>query len=524
MKLLLKNGLVYDGSNQIPKNLDLLIENDKITKLATNMIESDARVIDCTGLCIAPGFIDAHSHNDFFIDKDNTEESILPFLKQGITTQVVGNCGFSAYGVDPNSQYANLVGGNLFKTNHPTSLSEFRNGLENKLMVNIVPLTGHGTTRISVSGYKNKKLTKEELTKQLALLEASLKEGAFGGSLGLMYEPGIYTPTEELIEFAKVIKRYDGILTIHARASSKVAMGYSLLGKPHIERALDEIIDIIKKTKVRCEYSHLIFVGKSSWACCDRMLDKIKEVNSKGFELGFDLYPFTYGASIITVILPGWYMKLNKTERQKPLNKIKLKLIINMTKKLLGIDFDDLVVSYISEDHPEYEGKSVAEAAKDEKMKPLDMYLKLVDLSEGKGRIMLGKYYNEDIILKLMQDSYSVFMTDAWYEESGTQNAGTYQAFPFFLEKSRNHNLELHSIIYKMTGLTADRFKIKNRGYIKEGYTADITIFKYEEINIDKNDATKTSSGIKYVIVNGEVTMDNNEYTGIKKGVFLSKI
>lgn len=519
MGLLLKNGLVYDGSRNKPRICDIYIAEGIIKKIGNDLKIDGVKEIDCTNLVVAPGFIDCHSHNDFFLNRD---EANLPFLRQGITTQIVGNCGFSAYGVS-NAKYQHLIGGGLFNIDKPYSLDEFRGSVKGKLIQNIVPLIGHNTTRTAIAGYNPKKLTPDELKRQLALVEEAMKAGAFGGSLGLMYQPGMYADFTELVAFAEVIKNYDGILTIHARANSKIAMGYSLLGKPHIERALDEILAIMKKTHVKVQYSHLIFVGESSWKCVDLMLNKFKEARKDGFDIAYDLYPFTYGASVITVILPSWYLKLTKEERKKPFNRLKLKIIINLTKKLLGIDYSDLIISYISDDYPQYEGKSVQEIAELENKSPFDTYLKLVDLSNDKGRIMLGKYYNEDIITKLMNDDLSLYMTDAWYEEKGTQNAGTYQAFPYFIQKTKEKKLKLEETLHRMTGKTAERFKINKRGFIKEGYFADITIFDYDNIEINPKIPNFTPKGIKYVIVNGEITIDNNEYTGVRKGIVLRK-
>jgi len=448
---------------------------------------------------------------------------IISCLKQGITTQIVGNCGFSAYGTDPSTVHKDLFDRGLFKTQEPGNLDAFREKVKGKLIQNIVPLIGHGSTRVSVAGYSSQKLTKDQLNSQLKLLEDGLKSGAYGGSFGLMYQPGMFASKDELIEFSKVLSKYDGILTIHTRANSKVALGYSLIGKPHIEQALDEVIEIMKQSNVRVEYSHLIFVGSSSWKCVDSMLDKFRKARKDGYEIAYDMYPFTYGASVITVVLPSWYLKLSIKKRKKIFNRFKLKLIINATKKLLGIDFDDIVISYIGKDHKKYEGKTVAEIAKTENIKPIDMYLKLVDLSDGQGRVMLGKYYNDDIILKMMNDDLSIYMTDAWYEENGTQNAGTFQAFPYFIQKSKENNIKLEKTINKMTGATADRFKIDDRGYIKEGYAADITIFDLDEVKINVNIPDETPTGIKYVIVNGEITIDNNNYTGAKTGIILRK-
>lgn len=522
MNYLLKNGLVYNGSTEEPIKQDVYIENGIIKAIGVDL-NKDCHIIDCTDLVVAPGFIDGHSHNDFFVKSDIIEESILPFLKQGITTQIVGNCGFSAYGVHADSKFKDLIGGGLFRTTNPSSLNDYAKDVSGKLILNIVPLIGHCTTRTAVAGKGARNLTKEERQKQLDLLEQGLKEGAFGGSFGLMYEPGMFAPREELIEYAKMIQKYDGILTIHTRANSKIALGYSLIGKPHIEQALDEVIEMMEETHVRTEYSHLIYVGKKSWPYVDRMLKKFKDARKKGFEIAYDMYPFTYGASVITVILPSWYLKLSEEERKKPFNRFKLKVIITLTKKLLGIDYSDLVISYIGKEYPQYEGKTVAEIAEEENRSPFDTYLRLVDLSEGHGGIMLGKYYNEDIILKMMQDDLSIYMTDAWYEKKGAQNAGTYQAFPFFLQKTKENHIPLQETIHKMTGKTAERFKIPNRGYIKEGYAADITVFNYDRIMVNEKVPHETPQGINYVFVNGVLTIDHNKYTDARSGAIIRK-
>ena len=225
MKTLLKNGTIVDGSGGKPYVSDVLIENDKITKIAKDIDAADAEVIDCTGLTVAPGFIDAHSHNDFFYDYDDAERFYEPFIRQGITTQITGNCGFSPFGVDKNTKYKDKVGGGLFHAKNPGSFKDFVKNAEGKLYVNIVPLIGHGTTRISISGFDAKPLTKEQIDEEMKLVDEAMENGAFGGSFGFMYEPGMYSKTDELVAFAKELQKYDGILTIHPRAESKVAMG-----------------------------------------------------------------------------------------------------------------------------------------------------------------------------------------------------------------------------------------------------------------------------------------------------------
>lgn len=244
MKILFKGGYVIDGSGAPGFKGDVLVDGERIAAVGTNLDVQADKTVDCTGLTVAPGFIDAHSHNDFFYDYDDAEKYYEPFVRQGITTQVTGNCGFSPFGVAADSRFKDKVGGGLFHAKKPGSFREFVSAAEGRLFVNVVPLVGHGTTRISISGYDPTPLTKEQIAQEMRLVDEAMENGAFGGSFGFMYEPGIYAKHDELVEFAKRIAKYDGILTVHPRACSKVALGYPLLSKPHIELALDEVVGL----------------------------------------------------------------------------------------------------------------------------------------------------------------------------------------------------------------------------------------------------------------------------------------
>ncbi|MCQ2408945.1 MAG: amidohydrolase family protein [Clostridia bacterium] len=523
MKTLYKSGTIVDGSGNKPYVGDVLVENEKIIKVGSNLTDEADRIVDCTGLTVAPGFIDAHSHNDFFCDYDNAEVYFKSFIQQGITTQITGNCGFSPFGVASESKYKDKVGGGLFHTKNPTGFKEWTKRIENKLYVNVVPLIGHGTTRISLSGYDPAPLSKEQIAEEMKLVDEAMENGAFGGSFGFMYEPGMYSKKEELYAFASEIAKYDGIVTVHPRACSKVALGYPLISKPHIEIALDEVIDIMEKSKCRMEYSHLIFTGTSSWPSVEPMLKKFHDYKDKGYKIAYDNYSFTYGASVITIAMPVWYMAMTPEQKKKKSTIFKLKIMLNLTKVLLGIDFPDFTVAYIGPGYEKYEGRTVSDIAKEEGATEFDTYLKLVDLSNGQGRLYLGKYYNDEIINRLMTDDLSIFMTDAWIEESGTQNGSAFQCFPYFLVRAKQNNIPIEKVIRKMTGETADRFIIKERGYIKEGYYADLTIFDYNNIVIDTKVPDFTPKGIKYVVVNGTEVVDNEEYKTATPGKVVLK-
>ena len=509
MKILLKNGTIYDGAGAPAFIGDVLIQDTKIIEIGTDIqAEPLDRTIDCTNLCIAPGFIDAHSHNDFYIEKDHPEKYFAPFIKQGITTQITGNCGFSPFGVAEASIHKDQVGGGLFSAKAPGSFQNFLQTAQGRLHVNIAPLIGHGTVRTGINGKASSPLTQGQIDELAYHVKEAMDAGALGGSLGLMYEPGMYAESAELVAFSKEIAKHDGILTVHPRACSKIALGYRpIFSKPHIELALDEVSEIAEKAGAKLHYSHLIHVGKATWNCCDRLLEKI---HARG--ITYDLYAFCHGASVITVILPPWYLGMPQEKRKNKFVQFRLKLLIYVARKLLGLDFDDFVIADMGEAYKGYRGKNIAELAKAEGLSKVDMYIKLVELSGGTARIFIGSYNNEEIVRKLMQDEASMFMTDAWIEESGVQNHASYQCFPYFLIKAREAGMPLEAVIHKMSGKTAERFGLPDRGTLKAGNFADVTVFDLGGLAVDLEQPEATPQGIRHVLVNGVVVVEDGVY------------
>ena len=524
MKTLFKNGEIYDGAGGKPYIGDVLIEDDIIVKVGNALTEEADRVVDLSGLQICPGFIDAHSHNDFFYDYADAEKYFKPFIEQGITTQITGNCSFSPFGVDENTPFQSEAGGGLFKALHPCSFAEFKKRAEGKLYVNIVPLIGQGSVRAGIAGYDPAPLTKEQIEMELSHVREAMEGGAFGGSFGFMYEPDRYAKDDEIIAFAKEIAKYDGIVTIHPRACSIVSADYPLLTKKsHLEMGLDEAVDIMNRSGCRLEYSHLIFTGQRSWKLLDKMLATFYRERKNGKEIAFDNYAFHYGASVITVVFPEWYAKLSKKQAASPINRFKLQLTILMYRKVLGIDWDDMVVAYISDEHPEYEGKTIPQCAKEEGLSNLDMYLKLVDLSDRAGSIYLGKYYNADIVRRLMEDDLSVFMTDAWVVEKGLQNIAAFQTFPQFFVLAKRDGIAPEKVVHKMTGKTAERYRIPNRGFIRPGYKADLTVIDLAHMHVNEQKPDAKPDGIVHVYVNGHTVLENGRFLGGRAGKVLLK-
>lgn len=308
MRTLLKNGTLYDGTGADPVRGDILIEDDRLVKIGGTIEDKADRVIELGGKSVAPGFIDAHSHNDWFAIKRDPLPYFEPFLRQGIATFVSGNCGISTVGFEPGCPYVDKVGAGLFGFRDTTgeygTVKDFFAATDRNMPCNMLELAGHCSARTAVAGYENRPLTPEEETEMLSILEKALQQGVAGLSLGLMYEPGVYSDTEEIRKVAQLCLKYNKPLTVHPRAESKVSMSYPLVGRAHILRALDELVEISKGTKLKLQYSHAIFVGRSSFRYKDEFLKILNRQRADGVDMMFDIYNELRGVSVITVILP----------------------------------------------------------------------------------------------------------------------------------------------------------------------------------------------------------------------------
>ena len=512
---LFKNALIYDGTGIEAFKGDILVENDKIVQVKDGIqAEEGWEVIDLEGLSVSPGFIDAHSHNDWFAIKNNPQKYFEPFIRQGITSFVTGNCGLSAIGFESESQHVDKIGGGLFSyadtTGKYPTVSEFFSAIDRNTPCNIAVLAGHCNARASVAGYENRPLSESERKKMLGIMENALKEGACGLSLGLMYEPGIYAGIDELKDVAKLCEKYDRPMTVHPRACSAVSMTYPLLGRPHLLRALDELVEIASGSKMKLHYSHAIFVGRRSFRCKDELLDILHRLKDNGVDMGFDIYSELLGVSVITVVLPAWYQALSPTQKRHWFNKLKLSILIRATIILLGFGWDDIQIAYIGPGYERYEGKSVAQIAKEMGKSCLDAYLDLCEMSDFKGRINMGPYSTPEIVSELSKDDSCLYMTDAWVEDYGIQNPAIYACFPKFLKFSLCGTGDtMPNTIRKMTGAVAERFSIKDRGQIKPGFYADLTVFDEEKLRNGQTDQQQ-SFGIEKVYVNGIKVLDGD--------------
>ena len=517
MRQLLKNVRIYDGTGGEPFTGDILIDFDRIAKVAEHIDVPADTVMDLQGMSVSSGFIDGHSHNDWFAIKNDPLPYFAPFIRQGITTFVTGNCGVSAIGFDEEEcPFLDKLGGGLFSFENSTGQygtaeAHFRT-TDRRMPCNMALLAGHCSARAAAGGNENRKLTAEEERKMLGILEKALQQGAAGISLGLMYEPGLYADAEELKKVAALCVKYNRPLTVHPRAESKVSMAYpQLFGRSHLLRAFDELAEIAKGTNLKLHYSHAIFVGRKTLGDKEELLKMMDHLRAEGVDVMFDIYNECRGVSVITVILPAWYQGMSPAERKKPLTRLKLALLVRATALLLGFDFPDIEIAYIGPGYEKYEGKSVQEIAKEEGTSSLKAYLKLCELSDFKGRVNMGPYSTPEIISEFEKNDKCLFITDAWIEEHGIQNPAIYDCYPKFLRDSLLGTGDtMPKTIRRMTGGIADRFGLKDRGYLKEGYFADLTVFNEEEIRQAVPDQEK-SFGIEKVWINGQLIFSNGQ-------------
>ncbi len=520
MLTLLKNGLIYDGSGREAFPGDILVEDDHIAAVIPAGAAAETPAADCIidlgGLSVGPGFIDGHSHNDWFAIKNDPIPYFEPFIRQGITTFVTGNCGLSVVGFEEGNEHVDLMGGGLFGFRDTTGqygmAKDFFKAIDGNAPANLAILAGHCSARAAASGSVNRPLTEEETAHMLEILEEQLKQGAAGISLGMMYDPGIYADVEELKKVAALCVKYDRPLTVHPRAESRVSGAYSqLLGRSHLLRALDELVEIAKGTPLKLQYSHAIFVGRKTFRDHGEFVQIVRDLRASGVDVMFDIYDETLGVSVITVIMPPWFQALSPEDKRKKMNMIKFDLFTRAEIALVGFGWKDIQVAYIGPGYEEYEGKTVHENAVERGVSDAEMYIELCEKSNYKGRVNQGPYTTREIIEDFQKDELCLYMTDAWVEEHGVQNPAIYDCFPKFMHDSLiGVGADMPTTIRKMSGAWADRFMLKDRGYVRPGCFADLTVFN-EKVLRDTEPDRGESFGIERVFMNGVEVLNAGE-------------
>lgn len=511
-KVLLKNGLVVDGSGKPGFTGSVLLDNGVISAVNPDAVPDDASVYDCTGLVIAPGFIDAHSHMDWYMPAKGHAEMKVPFTEQGFTTFVAGQCGFNSAGFKKDTKFMDIISKRTMGLYDITwsSMDEYFTHIgKTGMSHNLACLTGHGFTRASIKGFDASPIKIDEMNDMLRLIEEAMDQGAAGVSLGLQYEPGIFASIDELEQIARLVKKKDKILTVHMKAYSALSDCYPVkpFGMPHNLIALKEMLNLAEKTGVRLEISHLIFVGTSTYRTYGKALTMLENARRKGIDVKFDTFAYHCGISIISVFLPAWFLAKAPAVYENKTALRKLSAEMKIVFKLLGFSYSNIQITDVRVPELEkYNGMFIPEIAEKMNLSNFDCLIEIAKRSGGTARVLNYNYSNDDITDALIKHPDSLFMTDSVIELHGIQNPASYGNNPRILQISRNKKLlSLEEIVNKMTGAVADRYTIRGRGYIREGMSADITVFDYSRIkdNTTQKVTNVAPSGIDAVFING---------------------
>lgn len=525
---LLKNGLIVDGTGKQGYRGNLLIKGTKIEEISEQPISIECQTLDCSGLVIAPGFIDIHSHMDWILPLQGYERLKTPFTAQGCTTLVTGNCGYSPGGFRPESEYKNMLrlGSDRGFDITWDAMEGYFNHLEKVgLSHNIVHLAGHGTTQASMRGLDPSPLSQEEMKELLSLLEGAMDQGAFGVSFGLGYEPGLFFSKEDIIKVAKLVREKDKIVTVHGRAYSFLS-GFYPRGDdtPHNVLSLMEMIDVARQTGVRLQYSHLMFAGTKTHPTYRQCLDVLDQAIDEGIDVQIDTYPYHCGNSVINVVLPPWFLADIPANYHNREAVARAEGGLETMSRHIGFGFQDIQLTYADhEDYNPYNGMFLDEIADKTGLTPARVVLELSEKTNGRARILNHNYSDMEIIDALIANPACLFMTDSVVSMQGVQNPASFGAFPLTLQYARDRKLAtLEEAVRKMTGASAVRLGVKDRGLLKKGLAADITLFDWQKVK-DNNTVTETDQapdGIEAVFINGrQVKKDGRVDESILAGV-----
>jgi N-acyl-D-amino-acid deacylase len=518
--ILIKNGFIVDGSGKERYKGNVGIKNNIIEYIGekVNLLKGNIE-IDAKNKIICPGFIDMHSHADLAILRDPLCKDKI---QQGITTQVIGNCGQSIAPLIERTipllkKYVTPLLGDIKTEWEWRSFKEYLSLIQKKgIATNIVPLVGHLTLKVSIMGFENRKPFVEELEKIKLLVIEAMESGAFGISTGLTYPPDCYSTTEELIKICKVVKQYGGIYASHARVFSSV------------KKAVEEAIEIGENAGIPIEISHLQISDKIQGETIQDTFQLIDNAIERGIDITFDQYPYEASSGLVADIFPASLMyKGNIEDTAKYLsNKIVQKTLIKQLEKT-KINWDNIIItSSLSNKNRHLERNSIKTIALLKGKPPLQVFFEL--LIEEKMSI-IGIFFGkkEKDLSRIVKHSSSLVGTDGLYN-SGKIHPRSYGTFPRILRKyvKEEKVLTMEEAIKKMTYLPAKKLDLRNRGKIEKGMIADLVVFdplKIEDM-ASYEYPVKQSRGIEYVIIGGKIVLDKGRNERVFAGEVLKRM
>jgi N-acyl-D-amino-acid deacylase len=534
--LIIRGGRVVDGAGNPWYRGDVAVSNGKITSIGKLAGLEAERVIDAGGLVVAPGFIDAHSHsNGTTLYYRQMESNVM----QGMTTVVAGQCGSSSAPVNPDlrqemeERLARILPPEVELKITWTTFDEYLKEEEKEgLGANIAHNVGHGALRVAAMGYEARDPTQGELERMKELTAEAMEAGAYGLSTGLIYPPGIFAKTEEIIELARVAARYGGIYDTHIRGEGKTLM-----------KALEEAITIGEEAGIPVHISHHKAANKEVWGRSTDTLAMMEEARERGVDITADQYPYRAGSTGLATLLPPWAHEGGMERLLERLRdpELRRRMRENIEEGLPGwenfageLGWENIYVTrVITDENKHLEGKNLREIreAREEPDECTSLFDLLLEEEGAAGMIIFSM--DEGDVRRIMSHHLQMVGTDSGsssttgFMRRGKPHPRGFGSYPKILGRYVRELgvLRLEDAIRKMTSMPAQRFGILDRGLIRPGMWADITVFNPDTV-IDKatyQNPHQYPDGIEYVIVNGVVTVDKGVYTGALAGKTLRK-
>lgn len=538
-EIIIKNATVIDGSGAPAFVSDIGITGDHISHLAPDLNMDCDQVIDGAHMAVSPGFIDMHTHSDFTLYLCPGAESRI---RQGVTTEVTGNCGgspgpirgphrdaFMEYMTDLGRYYKRMLSDREWSWE---SLDEFYEKLSEKgTALNVAPLVGHSTLRSNVMGYANRPPDAEELKRMQGLLRDELEKGAFGLSSGLIYHPGAFAQAAELSALATVLPEYDGIYATHMRSEGKFLF-----------EAVDEAIAVARKSGASLQISHLKCETPARWGMSGQLLENIDAAHQAGVNIHFDQYPYTAYSTSLIEIFPPWSKesgakklieRLGDPETRKRIADDMRHPPRDWDNPMDGLNWEVVkVTGFTCEENIHLNGMRMHEIADALDCDPIEAIFRIFSEEQG-GLVMIVFAMSEPDLEAIMRHPLGMIgsdgcsMTPEGLTGKFPVHPRFYGTFPRVLSRYVRERkiIPLEQAVRKMTGLPAEKLGLKDRGLIREGMAADLVVFDPAAVR-DKADFTaphQFPEGIAHVFVNGQAVVMNGEHTGLRPGKRLYK-
>lgn len=525
LDIVIRNASIIDGTGGPPRTGDIGIEGTRIAAVGQLPANTETQFeVDANGKVASPGFIDIHTHSDLSLVADGLGESKV---RQGVTTEVVGNCSFAAFPIEPERlelHADHLARATAAITPWWTDLDGYAQALDEAgLGLNVAPLAGHGTLRVAAMGVDQRPPTTDELQRMLRDLEVALDQGAFGMSTGLTHVPSAYGAFEEVAELAKILSRRGALYATHSRSSGPAHRG-----------SVGEAVDLGRETGVTVEFSHLAINRPDRWGSGHQLLELFEEARSEGIDIFFDVYPYHASSSSLTQYLPPWVQaggtEAMRTRLADPAERDRA--LSDMTEGWFGGIpwlWDRFVVSDTA-GRGEEDGLSLAEIAEQRDLDPYELTLRLCEEYGNELQVVLF-YRVEPDVEAFMAHPLAVIGSDGnaipLDQGKARPHPRSFGTFPRVLGRYTRdrHVMQLPEAIQKMTSEPARRLGLDDRGVIRTGAKADVVMFDPETVidNADFGEAPGAPVGIDLVIVNGKRVISDGDVTSERPGEVLRR-